>query len=157
MTLNERGAQKIGRKATVDQAFVNGAGKVRFGDTLGLADSDSGEDFSAGVQVEIVATEGTHNLLTDEGIPAERIFKMHEGRPNIADGIKNGTIQLIINTPVGKQSQYDDSYIRKAAIKYKIPYITTLAGAFAAVKGITAYRKGDAEVRSLQSYHAAIK
>jgi len=105
----------------------------------------------------IVATEGSHNLLTNEGIPSERIFKMHEGRPNIADGIKNATIQLIINTPVGKQSQYDDSYIRKAAIKYKTPYITTLAGAFAAVKGITAYRKGEAEVRSLQSYHAAIK
>ena len=63
MTLNERGAQKIGRKATVDQAFVNGAGKVRFGDTLWLADSESGEDFSAGVQVEIVAAEGTKLIV----------------------------------------------------------------------------------------------
>ena len=63
MTLNERGAQKIGRKATVDQTFVNGAGKVRFGDTLWLADSESGEDFSAGVQVEIVAAEGTKLIV----------------------------------------------------------------------------------------------
>ena len=63
MTLNERGAQKIGRKATVDQAFVNGAGKVRFGDTLWLADSENGEDFSAGVQVEIVAAEGTKLIV----------------------------------------------------------------------------------------------
>ena len=88
---------------------------------------------------------------------AEPILKMHEGRPNIVDGIKNREIQLIINTPSGKLSKHDDSYIRKAAIKYKIPYITTLAAALAAARGIAAYRRGRGQVRSLQSYHAGIK
>jgi len=83
---------------------------------------------------------------------------MHEGRPNIVDAIKNGEIQLVINTPGGRLSKSDDSYIRKAAIKYKISYITTTAAAAAAVKGIAETRSnGVAPVRSLQSYHAAIK
>jgi len=69
----------------------------------------------------------------------------------------NGEIQLVINTPSGKLSQYDDSYIRKTAIKYHVPCITTLAAAAAAAKGITAYRQGKSEVKSLQSYHADIK
>jgi carbamoyl-phosphate synthase large subunit len=106
---------------------------------------------------KIKATEGTYRLLTDKGIKAERIFKMHEGRPNIIDAIKNREINLIINTPAGKLGKYDDSYIRKAAITYKIPYITTTAAAAASVKGIAAARTGDSSVRSLQSYHAAIK
>ncbi|MFC1861287.1 carbamoyl-phosphate synthase large subunit [Chloroflexota bacterium] len=105
----------------------------------------------------IKATNGTHQFLTSQGIKADHILKMHEGRPNIVDGIMNGEIQLVINTPVGKLSQYDDSYIRKTAIKYKIPYITTLAAASAAAKGIAAYRKGKSGVRSLQSYHLDIK
>ncbi|MFP3974682.1 MAG: carbamoyl-phosphate synthase large subunit [Chloroflexota bacterium] len=104
----------------------------------------------------IKATEGTHALLTSQGIESERILKMHEGRPNIVDGITNNEIQLVINTPAGKRSQYDDSYIRKTAIKYNVPYITTLAAAAAAAKGIAAYRKGRSEIRSLQSYHADI-
>ena len=82
---------------------------------------------------------------------------MHEGRPNIVDAIKNQEIQLVINTPSGKLSKYDDSYIRKAAIKYKVPYITTLAAALAAARGIGAFRRGRSQVRSLQSYHAGIK
>jgi len=106
---------------------------------------------------KIRATEGTHQFLTDNGVQSERILKMHEGRPNIVDAIKNNEIQLIINTPEGRVSKHDDSYIRKAAIKYKIPYITTTAAAAAAVKGIAARRNGSAPVRSLQSYHAAIK
>jgi carbamoyl-phosphate synthase large subunit len=105
---------------------------------------------------KIKATEGTHNFLVGQGIATETISKMHEGRPNIVDGIKNGEIQLIVNTPSGKLSQYDDSYIRKAAIQYKVPYITTIAAATAAVRGITAIRKGHGTVRSLQSYHQAI-
>jgi carbamoyl-phosphate synthase large subunit len=104
----------------------------------------------------ILATAGTHQFLAANGIPNESILKMHEGRPNIVDAIKNGRIQLVINTPSGKLSQYDDSYIRKTAISYKIPYITTIAAAIAAVQGIAAYRRGHGTVRSLQSYHADI-
>ncbi|HUW17875.1 MAG TPA: carbamoyl-phosphate synthase large subunit [Sedimentisphaerales bacterium] len=106
---------------------------------------------------KIKATEGTHLLLTNGGIESEHILKMHEGRPNIVDAIKNGEIHLIINTPAGKLSKYDDSYIRKAAIRYGIPYITTTAAAAATVKGISARRAGDSIVKSLQSYHAGIK
>ncbi len=91
------------------------------------------------------------------GIPAQAVKKMHEGRPHIADLVKHREIDLIVNTPAGKQSQYDDSYIRKNAIKYRVPYITTLAGAVAAVKGIAACAGGvQSEVKSLQQYHAEI-
>jgi carbamoyl-phosphate synthase large subunit len=106
---------------------------------------------------KIKTSEGTNKYLADHGIPSERILKMHEGRPNIVDAIKNGEIQLVINTPAGRLSKYDDSYIRKAAIKYKIPYITTTAAAVAAVKGIAAFRQGHGRAKSLQSYHAEIK
>ncbi|HUV44624.1 MAG TPA: carbamoyl-phosphate synthase large subunit [Dehalococcoidales bacterium] len=110
----------------------------------------------AGLGFKIKATRGTRQFLAGEGIESELILKMHEGRPNIADGIMNGEINLVINTPVGKLSQYDDSYIRKTAIKYKVPYITTLAAAAAAAKGIAAYRQGGSGVRSLQDYHSAM-
>jgi carbamoyl-phosphate synthase large subunit len=105
----------------------------------------------------IKATEGTHRLLAKHGIESEHILKMHEGRPNILDSIKNREIQLLINTPSGKQSKHDDSYIRKAAIKYKIPYVTTVAAAAAAAKGIAAFRKKPGQIKSLQDYHAEIK
>ena len=105
---------------------------------------------------KIKATNGTHKFLKKHNIKSEIILKMHEGRPNIVDGIKNNEIQLVINTPSGKLSKHDDSYIRKAAIKYKIPYITTLAAALAAARGIHAFRQGHGTVRSLQSYHADI-
>ncbi|MFA5554252.1 MAG: carbamoyl-phosphate synthase large subunit [Phycisphaerae bacterium] len=105
---------------------------------------------------KIKATEGTHKFLQEKGIPSEHILKMHEGRPNVADAIKNGEIHLVINTPAGKLSQYDDSYIRKAAIKYKLPYITTTAAAAAAAKGIAAQRKDIAVVQSLQKYHSQV-
>ncbi|MFC1579983.1 carbamoyl-phosphate synthase large subunit [Thermodesulfobacteriota bacterium] len=107
--------------------------------------------------LKIIATKGTHAFLTENGVPAEPIQKMHEGRPNIVDSIKNGEINLVVNTPSGKLSKHDDSYIRKAAIKYKVPYITTLAAAAAAAKGISAHRKGHGEVKSLQRYHADIQ
>ena len=106
---------------------------------------------------KILATGGTHEVLKNSNIPSESILKLHEGRPNIADAIKNGEIHLVINTPAGKLSEFDDSYIRKASIKHKIPYITTIAGALAAAKGIEAYRKGRLKPKSLQEYHAAIK
>jgi len=106
---------------------------------------------------KIKATQGTHQFLTDSGIESDLILKVYEGRPNIVDAIKNGEIQLVINTPSGKLSQHDDSYIRKAAIQYKIPYITTLAAAIAATKGIAIHQHGKTEVKSLQSYHSDIK
>jgi carbamoyl-phosphate synthase large subunit len=90
-------------------------------------------------------------------VEAKSVAKLHEGRPNIVDAIVNGEIQLIVNTPVGKRGKHDDSYIRKSAIKHRIPYITTIAAATATVKGIAAAREGgDAEAKSLQSYHADI-
>ena len=106
---------------------------------------------------KIKATNGTHRFLKNNGIKTESILKMHEGRPNIVDDIKNAEIQLVINTPSGKLGKHDDSYIRKAAIKYKVPYITTTAAAAAAAKGIAARQNGMAPVRSLQTYHSAIK
>ncbi|MBL7225132.1 MAG: carbamoyl-phosphate synthase large subunit [Desulfobacteraceae bacterium] len=105
----------------------------------------------------IKATNGTHKFLAGHGIESESIFKMHEGRPNIVDGIKNDEIQLVINTPSGKLSKHDDSYIRKSAIKYKVPYITTLAAALAAARGIDRNRKGHGAVKSLQEYHEDIR
>ena len=105
---------------------------------------------------KILATEGTHKYLSEKGIQTEQIFKVYEGRPNIVDAIKNKEINLIINTPIGKQSKHDDSYIRKSAIKYKIPYITTTTAAAATLKGIATRQGNEQNVKSLQSYHAGI-
>jgi carbamoyl-phosphate synthase large subunit len=105
----------------------------------------------------IMGTRGTYQFLSENGVRAEPVYKMHEDRPNIVDSIKNGEIQLVINTPIGKLGKYDDSYIRKAAIKYRVPYITTVAAAFATIRGIEAFHQGDSEVKSLQAYHADIK
>jgi carbamoyl-phosphate synthase large subunit len=104
----------------------------------------------------IIATKGTHEFLQEQGVEAKMILKVYEGRPNIVDAIKNNEIHLVINTPSGKLSQFDDSYIRKEAIRHKIPYITTLAAAVATAKGIEAFRRGGEEVCSLQQYHADI-
>ena len=111
----------------------------------------------ANLGFKIVATNGTQKFLAECGIGATSILKVHEGRPNIVDSLKNNEIQLIINTPSGKMSKHDDSYIRKTAIRYKVPYITTLAGALAAARGIGRFSRGRGQVRSLQSYHADIK
>ncbi|MBN1901433.1 carbamoyl phosphate synthase large subunit, partial [Candidatus Sumerlaeota bacterium] len=105
---------------------------------------------------KILATGGTHRILKESQIRSESILKVHEGRPNISDAIKNGQIHLVVNTPAGRISEFDDSYIRKESIKYKIPYITTMAGAFAAVKGIEAYRQGRNKPKCLQEYHGDI-
>jgi carbamoyl-phosphate synthase large subunit len=105
----------------------------------------------------IVATDGTQGFLAKNGIEAKQVKKLQEGRPNIVDAMTNKEIQLIINTPVGKLSKSDDSYIRKSAIKFKIPYITTIAAALAAARGIEAFKKGRGTVKSLQQYHADIK
>jgi len=102
------------------------------------------------------ATDGTHRYLAEHGLKTEKILKLYEGRPNIVDAIKNGEIQLVVNTPSGRRSIHDDSYIRKAAIRYKLPYITTTAAAIAAARGIAARRQGAGEVKSLQSYHQGL-
>ncbi len=105
----------------------------------------------------IVATGNTYELIRAAGIPAEKVKKLYEGRPNILDMITNGKIQLIINSPVGKESIHDDSYLRKAAIKAKIPYMTTIAAAKATASGIRYVKKhGQGQVKSLQQLHGEI-
>jgi carbamoyl-phosphate synthase large subunit len=105
----------------------------------------------------IKATSGTCDYLQKNGIKAELTYKIHEAlRPNIADEIKSRQIDLIINTPIGKMSKTDDAYIRKAAIKYKVPYVTTAAAARASALGIAASRAGRGGVKSLQEYHRDI-
>ncbi len=103
---------------------------------------------------KIYATKGTYEFLTGNGIAAEPIRKLGYGRPDIVDEIKNGNIHLVINTPSGKESKEDDSYIRKAAVNYKVPYLTTIAAALAAAKGIKARRQDNPPPKSLQEYHA---
>lgn len=105
----------------------------------------------------IIATGSSYEKIKAAGIPCERIFKLYEGRPNIADEIANGEIQLIINTPAGKTSIHDDSYIRKAAIKHRVTYITTMAAAKASAEGIRALKENKHfGVKSLQAHHADI-
>jgi len=129
---------------------------------LSVADKDKSEVVAeigrefARLGFRILATGGTQRFLTEHGIASERALKMHEGRPHIADEIMNGEIHLVINTPIGRKSHHDDSYIRKTAIKHKVPYITTIAAALASVRGIAASRNGRGEAKSLQSYHADI-
>jgi len=101
---------------------------------------------------EIVATSGTALELKRNGIPAESIFKVGEGRPNVVDGIKNGEIQLVINTPLGAQSRYDEEAIGRACIQKGILAITTLSGAAAAVRAIRYKRK--IVVKSIREYHS---
>ena len=105
----------------------------------------------------IVATGRTYDLICQAGIPAKKVKKLYEGRPNILDMITNGQIQLIINSPAGKDSRHDDSYLRKAAIKAKIPYMTTMAAARATASGIHYVKTcGHGDVRSLQQLHSEI-
>jgi carbamoyl-phosphate synthase large subunit len=105
---------------------------------------------------DIKATEGTQRFLAKHGIEAERSYKIREQRPHIADEVMNGDIHLLINTPMGKASKTDDYYIRKAAIRHKVPHITTISAALAAAKGIAEIGKKKPDVESLQSYHAGI-
>ncbi len=129
---------------------------------MSVTDSDKKEALEvarefARLGFRLRATEGTQKFLSANGVECDKILKMHAGRPNIVDAIKNGEIDLVINTPIGKRGAYDDSYIRKAAIKHKISYVTTMAAARAAAKGIAAYRQKEPEAVSLQKYHAGIK
>ncbi len=102
----------------------------------------------------IIATGGTQTFLQNEGISCKKINKVLEGRPHIVDAIKNGEVQLVFNTTEGAQALLDSRSMRQAALMNKVPYYTTLAGSVAAAKGIVAYKKGNLEVRPLQSYFA---
>ncbi len=104
----------------------------------------------------IMTTQGTYRFLKENGIDTVPVRKLGFGRPNLVDAIKSGEVQLLVNTPSGKRSAEDNSEVRKAAIRYKIPYITTTAAAIAAAKGIAARREGAPQVKSLQAYHEAI-
>jgi len=109
------------------------------------------------IGMKILATGGTQEFLAEKGVKAEKVLKLQEGRPNIEDAIINREINLVVNTPSGKLSKHDDSYIRKAAIKYKVPYITTMPAAKATARGIAAYKRGAGVAKSLQEYHGDLK
>ncbi|MDB5542951.1 MAG: carB, partial [Hyphomicrobiales bacterium] len=98
------------------------------------------------------ATSGTQRYLESEGLRAEKINKVSEGRPHVVDLIKNGGVQLVFNTTEGAQALSDSRSLRRSALLHKVPYYTTLAGAVAASQGIKAYKGGDLEVRALQDY-----
>ena len=105
----------------------------------------------------LLATGNTYEIIREAGIEAEKVKKLYEGRPNILDMITNGKIDLIVNSPVGKDSVHDDSYLRKEAIKAKIPYITTIAAAKVTAKGIRYMNEhGKGDVKSLQQLHREI-
>jgi carbamoyl-phosphate synthase large subunit len=104
---------------------------------------------------ELIATDGTLRVLSKNDVPATRVPKLAEGRPNIIDHIKNGQVHLIINTPTKKGPQTDEGRIRSMAVLHKVPMITTLTGARAAVAAIQALQKQDWGVRPLQEYVAA--
>ena len=101
----------------------------------------------------LFATSGTAKVLAKNGLAVERVFKITEGRPNIADMIKNGEIALIVNTPSGREAHTDQLSLRSLAVIYSVPYITTISGAAAAVNGIEVLQKGELEVKPLQDYH----
>jgi carbamoyl-phosphate synthase large subunit len=101
---------------------------------------------------KVIGTSGTQRFLVENGIEAEKINKVAEGRPHIVDAIKNGQVQLVFNTTEGATSLADSRSLRRAALLHKVPYYTTLSGAVAAARGIKAYLGGDLEVRALQSY-----
>ena len=105
----------------------------------------------------IVSTRGTQKFLAGHGIEAKLILKVHEGRPNIVDAIKSREIDLVVNTPAGRFSEYDDSYIRKNAIKYKVPYITTTSAALSSTAGIRERQNSEYKVKSIQDYHSEIE
>ena len=107
---------------------------------------------------QIIATGRTYDTIVAAGVPATKVKKLYEGRPNVYDMITNGEVQIVVNTPVGKDSVHDDSYLRKAAIKAKVPYMTTMAAAKATAEGIhyvKTHKEG--EIKSLQEYHSEIK
>ena len=136
------GGTKVPTSGTVFVS-VRDADKVRVLDAMRML---------SGLGFRIVATGGTARFLIAEGLPAQKINKVSEGRPHVVDQIKNGGIQLVFNTTEGSQALADSRSLRRAALLHKVPYYTTLAGALAAAQGIKAYKGGDLEVRALQDY-----
>jgi carbamoyl-phosphate synthase large subunit len=136
------GGTRVPRKGTVFVS-VREIDKTRITDAVRLL-------FSLGFKV--MATSGTQRYLADQGVPTEKVNKVLEGRPHIVDAITNGDVQLVFNTTEGPQALADSRSLRRAALLHKVPYYTTLSGAVAAAQGIRAYRDGDLEVRTLQSY-----
>ena len=133
-------------------------GKVLFSLSDKAADAAEAALRFADLGCTILATEGTAKFLEGKGVPCERIAKIGEGRPNVIDVITNREVELIVNTPSGRRdARADDASIRKAAIKGRIPYLTTPAAALAAARGIRTARDGEGAVRSLQEYHATIR
>jgi carbamoyl-phosphate synthase large subunit len=144
------------QEATQTPLPINGTVLITIADRDKERIVETAQNFSD-MGFTILSTGGTRDFLAKHNIPANLILKVHEGRPNIVDAIKNGEINLVVNTPAGRLSEYDDSYIRKNAIKYKIPYITTTSAALSSTKGIKERQNGEYKVRSLQDYHSAIE
>ena len=133
-------------------------GKVLFSLSAKTEDAAEAARRFADLGCTILATAGTAAFLEQEGVPCERIAKIGEGRPNVIDVITNREVELVVNTPSGRRdARADDASIRKAAIKGRIPYLTTPAAALAAARGIRTARDGEGAVRSLQEYHATIR
>jgi carbamoyl-phosphate synthase large subunit len=136
------GGSRLPRSGTVFVS-VRDTDKPRILDTIGLL---------AKLGFKVIATSGTQRFLADNGIEAEKVNKVAEGRPHIVDAITNGQVQLVFNTTEGATSLADSKSLRRAALLHKVPYYTTLSGAVAAARGLKAYLGGDLEVRALQSY-----
>ena len=105
----------------------------------------------------LYATDGTARYLSRRGVPTRAVRKIHEGRPNGLDLLKNGDIQLLINTPLGKHAQYDDYQLRQAAISQRVSYTTTMSAASAACDAILSLRSRPPSVRSLQEWHQMVR
>ena len=128
---------------------VNGTVFISVNDSDKIAVISMARDFNE-LGFVVIATEGTAQLLSENGVSTSPIFKVGEGRPNVVDAIKNGEIQLVINTPLGAQSRFDEYEIGRSAIRYKVPVITTISGAQAAIRGIRNIKGGTIQYRSLQ-------
>jgi carbamoyl-phosphate synthase large subunit len=136
------GGSRLPREGTVFVS-VRDADKPRILDTMRLL---------ASLGFQLIATGGTQRYLETQGVKAEKVNKVAEGRPHIVDAIRNGGVQLVFNTTEGAIALADSRSLRRAALLHKVPYYTTLSGAVAAAQGIKAYLGGDLEVRALQSY-----
>lgn len=149
----------------VSKAQISAGNKLPISGTIFMSVNDRDKNLiTLGIAKEfkrlgfrLVATSGTGQFLCQNDVEVDIVFKVNEGRPNIVDLVKNGDIQLVVNTPLGEVSRYDEYAIGAASIAYKIPYITTLSAANAAVKAIEQQQKGFPAVKPLQEYHHTFK